>query len=53
MRNISPQTKELNQMWCRMLEEKKANDFAVRLERVWMVTGPVFCHRGQVIGRNE
>ena len=23
-------------------EEKEANDFAVRLERVWVVTGPVF-----------
>lgn len=42
MSNISPQTKELNQMWWRVLEEKEANDFAVRLERVWVVTGPVF-----------
>ncbi len=42
MSNISPQTKELNQMWWRVLEEKEANDFAVRLERVWIVTGPVF-----------
>lgn len=42
MSNISPQTKELNQMWWRALEEKEANDFAVRLERVWVVTGPVF-----------
>lgn len=25
-----------------MLEEKEANDFAVRLERVWVMTGPVF-----------
>ena len=42
MSNISPQTKELNQMWWRVLEEKEVNDFAVRLERVWVVTGPVF-----------
>lgn len=26
----------------RALEEKEANDFAVRRERVWVVTGPVF-----------
>ncbi|MBM3871192.1 MAG: DNA/RNA non-specific endonuclease [Verrucomicrobia bacterium] len=42
MSNISPQTRELNQMWWRVLEEKEANDFAVRLERVWVVTGPMF-----------
>lgn len=42
MSNISPQSKELNQIWWRLLEEKEANDFAVRLERVWVVTGPVF-----------
>ncbi len=42
MSNISPQSRELNQMWWRVLEEKQANDFAVRLERVWVVTGPVF-----------
>lgn len=42
MSNISPQTKELNQMWWRVLEEQEVNDFAVRLERVWVVTGPVF-----------
>ena len=42
MSNISPQSRELNQIWWRILEEKEANDFAVRLERVWVVTGPVF-----------
>ncbi|MEQ2008782.1 MAG: DNA/RNA non-specific endonuclease [Limisphaerales bacterium] len=42
MSNISPQSRELNQIWWRALEEKEANDFAVRLERVWVVTGPVF-----------
>ena len=46
MSNISPQSRELNQIWWRILEEKEANDFAVRLERVWVVTGPVF--KGEV-----
>ncbi len=32
----------LNLIWWRVLEENEANDFAVRLERVWVVTGPVF-----------
>ena len=45
MSNIVPQTKALNQIWWRALEEKEANDFAVRLERVWVVTGPVFDQR--------
>lgn len=42
MSNISPQSRELNQIWWRVLEEKEANDFAVKLERVRVVTGPVF-----------
>lgn len=45
MGNIVPQTRELNQIRWRALEEKEANDFAVRLERVWVVTGPVFDQR--------
>lgn len=45
MSNIVPQTQKLNQIWWRALEEKEANDFAVRLERVWVVTGPVFDQR--------
>lgn len=45
MSNISPQTKALNQVWWRLLEEWEANDFAVKLERVWVVTGPVFDQR--------
>ena len=40
--NITPQSPNLNRIWWRVLEEKEANDFAVRLERVWVVTGPVF-----------
>lgn len=42
MSNISPQAPDLNRIWWRVLEEKEANDFAVRLEQVWVVTGPVF-----------
>ena len=42
MSNISPQAPDLNRIWWRVLEENEANDFAVRLERVWVVTGPVF-----------
>ena len=42
MSNIKPQAPELNRIWWRILEEKEANDFAMRLERVWVVTGPVF-----------
>ena len=42
MSNITPQAPELNRIWWRILEEKEANDFAMRLERVWVVTGPVF-----------
>ena len=42
MSNISPQAPDLNRIWWRVLEEKEANDFAVQLERVWVVTGPVF-----------
>ena len=34
MSNISPQSRELNQIWWRLLEEREANDFAVRLEHV-------------------
>ncbi len=40
--NIAPQAPDLNRIWWRVLEEKEANDFAVRLEQVWVVTGPVF-----------
>lgn len=40
--NIIPQTPNLNRIWWRLLEEKEANDFAMRLERVWVLTGPVF-----------
>ena len=42
MSNISPQSPDLNRIWWRVLEEKEANDFAVRLERVWVMSGPVF-----------
>ena len=42
MSNITPQAPDLNRIWWRLLEEKEANDFAVRLERVWVMTGPVF-----------
>ena len=42
MSNIAPQAPDLNRIWWRVLEEKEANDFAVRLERVWVVTGPLF-----------
>ena len=42
MSNIAPQAPDLNLIWWRVLEEKEANDFAVRLERVWVVTGPLF-----------
>ncbi|MEN9576395.1 MAG: hypothetical protein RL514_4250 [Verrucomicrobiota bacterium] len=42
MSNISPQAPDLNRIWWRILEEKEANDFAMRLERVWVVTGSVF-----------
>jgi len=42
MSNISPQAPDLNRSWWRVLEEMEANDFAVRLERVWVVTGPIF-----------
>ena len=40
--NIAPQAPDLNRIWWRVREETEANDFAVRLERVWVVTGPVF-----------
>ena len=40
--NIAPQSPDLNRIWWRVLEEKEANDFSVRLERVWVMTGPVF-----------
>ena len=42
MSNITPQAPNLNRIWWRLLEEKEANDFAMRLERVWVLTGPVF-----------
>jgi endonuclease G len=42
MSNIAPQSPDLNRIWWRVLEEKEANDFAVRLECVWVMTGPVF-----------
>ena len=42
MSNITPQSPDLNRIWWRVLEEKEANDFAVRMERVWVMTGPVF-----------
>lgn len=42
MSNIAPQAPDLNRLWWRALEEKEANDFAVRLERVWVICGPVF-----------
>ena len=42
MSNIAPQSPDLNRIWWRVLEEKEANDFAVRLDRVWVMTGPVF-----------
>jgi endonuclease G len=42
MSNIIPQSPDLNRIWWRLLEEKEANDFAMRLERVWVLTGPVF-----------
>ncbi len=45
MSNIAPQSPDLNRIWWRVLEEKEANDFAVRLERVWVLTGPVFDQR--------
>lgn len=42
MSNITPQAPNLNRIWWRLLEEKEANDFAMRLKRVWVLTGPVF-----------
>jgi endonuclease G len=42
MSNICPQAPDLNRIWWRRVEEKEANDFAVRLERVWVITGPIF-----------
>ena len=47
MSNITPQSPDLNRIWWRVLEEKEANDFAVRLERVWVTTGPVFAGEGR------
>ena len=35
-------TPRVNRIWWRLLEEREANDFAMRLERVWVMTGPVF-----------
>lgn len=45
MSNVSPQSPNLNRIWWRLLEEKEANDFAIRFERVWILTGPVFDSR--------
>lgn len=45
--NISPQSPNLNRFWWRKLEELEANDLAVRLERVWVLTGPVFKVSGE------
>ena len=42
MSNITPQSPNLNRIWWRLLEEREANDFAMRMERVWVMTGPVF-----------
>ncbi len=42
MSNIAPQSPDLNRIWWRALEEQEANHFAVRLEQVWVMTGPVF-----------
>lgn len=42
MSNICPQAPDLNRIWWRLLEEKEANEFAVRMERVWIITGPIF-----------
>jgi len=42
MSNIAPQAPDLNRLWWRALEEKEANDFALRFERVWVICGPVF-----------
>lgn len=44
MSNVCPQSPNLNRIWWRRLEE---NDFALRLERVWIITGPVFDSRGE------
>ncbi len=40
--NITPQMPSLNRIWWRLLEQKEADDFAMRFERVWVITGPVF-----------
>ena len=42
MSNITPQSPNMNRIWWRLLEERESNDFAMRLERVWVMTGPVF-----------
>ena len=42
MSNICPQKPNLNRQVWRLLEQQIADDYAERLETVWMVTGPIF-----------
>lgn len=42
MSNICPQKPKLNQKTWRVLEQKISDDYAERLEAVWIVTGPIF-----------
>jgi endonuclease G, mitochondrial len=50
MSNICPQKPKLNQQVWRLLEAQIADDYAERLEQVWIVTGPIF---GATIERLE
>lgn len=40
--NIVPQRPELNQQFWRKLEERVFQEYAFRLEEVWVLTGPVY-----------
>ena len=42
MSNIVPQLGNLNRVVWRLLEEKIATDYAMRLEEVWITTGPIY-----------
>ena len=47
MSNICPQRPALNQRAWKRLEEVEANDFANRLEEIWVLVGPIFGEDGQ------
>jgi len=51
MSNIVPQKHEMNAGLWRYLEERAAINYPARFGEIWIVTGPVFGRRAEVIGK--